>query len=191
MSFNRPLYDTCQQKKHEDNSASIGLYALNTPVICDNCFQPNPSIRMQKSGVSMNKNTPWRFYHGPVDVETDLKNINRTLSNCPEEQYQKKEHFTESLNDCWFASNSNTRLSDPANNLKGKAWNRFGYPLCDPQKDIILPQSFMLPSRMIAKDSHRPKVPRPAINNMHPNEKKQKCGNTSNVCGNPVNNLHH
>ncbi len=191
MSFNRPLYDTCQQKKHEDNSASVGLYALNTPVICDTCYQPNPSLRMQKNGVSMNKNTPWRFYHGPVDVETDLKNINRTLSNCQDQQYSKTNDKLQKMEDCYFPSNSNTRLSNPPNNLRGKAWNFYGYPICDPQKDVIMPQSFMIPSRILAKDSHRPKIPTPAINNMHPNQQKSKCGNTLGVCSNPVNNLHH
>ena len=45
-----------------------GNYKLNTPVTCSGCFQPNPSVIAQKGSVSMEKNTPWRFYDGPVAV---------------------------------------------------------------------------------------------------------------------------
>ena len=30
---------------------------------------------MQKTGVSMNSGVQWRFYGGPVDVESDLLNM--------------------------------------------------------------------------------------------------------------------
>ncbi len=90
MSFNRLKYDIGATQKSVDESVAPGYYQINTPVNCGNCFQSNPSIMMQKTGVSINSNTPRRFYAGPIDVESDLMNLNRPISRNPQEQYQPK-----------------------------------------------------------------------------------------------------
>ena len=94
MSFNRLLYDSCERKKNIVEAQAPGLYQLNTPVVCGSCLEDNPSIRMQKGGVSMNSGVEWRFFSGPVDVESDLRNINRPASRCPEPK------FNPECNDC-------------------------------------------------------------------------------------------
>ena len=73
MSFNRLKYDLGLKRKAINESEKAGGYGLNTPIITNNCFQTNPRIIDQKVGVSMNKNTDWRFYAGPVDIESNLK----------------------------------------------------------------------------------------------------------------------
>lgn len=88
MSFNRLRYDYDEQKLYEQESAAPGKYWLGTPVTCQSCFQPNPEFRSQKSGVSMQGGTPWRFYAGPVDVESDLMNLNRIASKVPKRKYK-------------------------------------------------------------------------------------------------------
>lgn len=90
MSFNRLNYDICETKKNLKESVGPGLYQINTPVLCSTCFQGNPEIINQHGGVSMNANTNWRFYAGPIDVETDLLNINRPATRCPEGKYEPK-----------------------------------------------------------------------------------------------------
>lgn len=90
MSFNRLAYDTCESKVAIKESVSPGLYQMNTPVLCNTCFQDNPQIISQKGAVSMNANTDWRFYAGPVDVETDLLNINRPATRCPDGKYEPR-----------------------------------------------------------------------------------------------------
>jgi hypothetical protein len=35
----------------------------------------------------MNSGYDWRFYAGPIDVESDLFNLNRVASNCPKNKY--------------------------------------------------------------------------------------------------------
>ena len=51
MSFNRLKYDFCEEKTEINQSVKPGNYKLNTPVTCNGCFQPNPSIISQKQGV--------------------------------------------------------------------------------------------------------------------------------------------
>lgn len=87
MSFNRPLYDYCEGKKRLQESTSAGNYSVETPVICSNCLPSDPRIMPNHSGVSMNKGVDWRFYAGPVDVESDLFNLNRIYSRCPDAKY--------------------------------------------------------------------------------------------------------
>ena len=90
MAFTRLPYDRCTIQNKNNASMNVGNYSLNTPVHKSSCYQINPQIINQGSGVSMSANTPWRFSAGPIDVETDLKNINRPASNCPKEKYQPK-----------------------------------------------------------------------------------------------------
>jgi hypothetical protein len=87
MSYNRTLYDPCEANLKIKESMNVGNYSLNTPIICGNCFQENPRIIDQKTGVSMNSGVEWRFYAGPVDIESDLKNINKQYSKCPSNKY--------------------------------------------------------------------------------------------------------
>jgi len=87
MSFNRLKYDNCEVKKYNQESTGPGDYLYNTPIMCNNCYNDNPRIVNQKTGVSMNSHVDWRFYSGPVDVESELFNINRQASRCPSKSY--------------------------------------------------------------------------------------------------------
>ena len=72
-SFNRLSYDSCEQKVDINQSVKAADYNVTTPITCNGCFQTNPSIIQQKGGVSVQKDTPLRFFDGPIDVESDLK----------------------------------------------------------------------------------------------------------------------
>jgi hypothetical protein len=212
MSFNRLLYDNCEAKKYVNQSQGPGNYNMNTPIICNNCIQENPTIQMQKTGVSMNSGVQWRFYGGPVDVESDLLNMNRPLSRCPEVKYntknsnvgcenqgfpngggvvagcnpQNKRNGDQNLVDfpSCFLQTDETRLNNPPANLRGTGINRFD-PICfNPQDQVLFPGEYQTPTRLVVKDNHRPCVPTPAVNNMIPPLKKMPCTMTSPVCGN-------
>jgi hypothetical protein len=205
MSFNRLKYDMGATQKSVDESVAPGYYQINTPVNCGNCLQTNPRIMMQKTGVSINDNTPRRFYAGPVDVESELFNLNRPISRDPNEAYQpvcpncKCQHQGQpcgaggvpgctqngtSLNGkrcgdqnlidfpvCYLPT-EDTRLSNPACNIRGMTINRFE-PLCvDPQKQIFFPGSYQVQTRLVMKDNWRPCVPQPAVNDMLPPKKE-------------------
>ena len=77
MSFNRPMYDYCEGKKRLQESVDASTYGIETPLICKNCLPSDPRIIPNKMGVSMDNTVPWRFYAGPIDVESDLFNLNR------------------------------------------------------------------------------------------------------------------
>jgi hypothetical protein len=225
MSFNRLKYDNCEVKKYNQESTGPGNYLYNTPLECDNCLNDNPRIFNQKKGVSINSNVDWRFYYGPVDVESDLFNLNRTSTKCPSGKYIPncdKNSCTnqgeicgsggiESCNDtknplrnswnrpgdnnlvnfknCFFPT-EDTRLNNPATNLRGTGWNRFN-PLCkNPQDQVTFPGQYMTSTRIVFKDNHRPCVVKPKINDMNPNEQMQECPKINSVCGNFTNSLY-
>ena len=87
MSFNRLKYDNCEVKQYNKETTGPGNYLYDTPIMCNNCLNDNPRVMNQKTGVSINSHVDWRFYSGPVDVESDLLNLNRTSSNCPSKKY--------------------------------------------------------------------------------------------------------
>jgi len=218
MSYNRSLYDPCEAKLRVKESMNVGKYKYNTPVICGNCFQYNPRIIDQKTGVSMNSGVEWRFYAGPVDVESELMNLNKPASRCPDRKYKPNmngvtcnnqghpagqgvvtgcKNSNSPLRKSWTRGQDNnlvdfkkcyfptedTRLSNPASNLRGTGINRFA-PLClDPQKNVLFPGSMQVPTRLVVKDNHRPCVPTPAVNSMIPAPKPQPCSKTASVCG--------
>lgn len=205
MSFNRLKYDNCEIKKYNQESTGPGNYLCDTPLICNNCFNDNPRVINQKTGVSMNSHVDWRFYSGPVDVESELFNLNRANSRCPTNQYIPKcgpddcttgepcgAGVSESCSNTrnpWnrvgdnnlvnfpncFFPTEDTRLSNPCTNLRGTGWNRF-VPLCkDPQEQVTFPGQYMTPTRLVVKDNHRPSVVEPRVNDMNPNGKDLPC----------------
>lgn len=87
MSFNRQLYDNCESNKRIQESTQSANYNIQTPVICGNCLPNDPRIHPNRTGVSLNSGVDWRFYAGPIDVESDLFNLNRIASNCPKNKY--------------------------------------------------------------------------------------------------------
>lgn len=87
MSFNRLKYDTCETKKYNKETTGPGNYMYQTPIDCNLCWNDNPRIINQKLGDSWNSHTDWRFYAGPVDVESDLLNLNHAASRCPSNKF--------------------------------------------------------------------------------------------------------
>jgi len=87
MSFNRLKYDSCEEKKVLKESMGPGLYQVTEPVLCGTCYQDNPQIRLQKNGDSMNTGVDWRFNGGPIDVDSELRNLNRAASRCPSNKF--------------------------------------------------------------------------------------------------------
>lgn len=218
MSFNRTKYDTCEISRGTSESRGPGNYMVNTPVICGNCLQTNPRIIAQKTGVSLNSGVDWRFNYGPVDVESELRNINKPVSRCPERKYNPNLNGCSSgnmghpagqgvvvgatnsknpLRKNWTRCGDNnlvdfpqchldtedTRLSNPPATLRGTGINRFN-PLCiDPQKNVLFPGEYQIPTRIVVKDNHRPCVPTPNVNSLIPPKRRQPCPQTTKVCG--------
>ena len=196
MSFTRLSNDECAERKSLDESMGPGLYNVNTPVLCGQSFQTNSQLINQRGGTSLNSGVDWRFYNGPVDVESDLRNINRASSKCPENKYVPNLDVCDGCSfsnqgypagggvtsggancglrkagqrcgdnnlvdfpDSYMPAGEQTRLSNPANNLRSVGWNRFECLPMNPQERVMMEMPTEIPSRMVIKDNHRPCIP--------------------------------
>ena len=163
MSFNRLDYDTCSYKQEISESIGPGEYQLNTPFIsCDDCYNKDPQIILQRSGNSVAKQMPM------IDVDSELININRKLSNCSNDSFIPKfnkegdiDNSIEVINfkNCDMPPTENTLLSNPPCNLKGTGWNRWEWLCQDPQDKVEMPFDYNISNRLVFKDNHRPVVP--------------------------------
>ena len=180
MSFNRLKYDNSQIVQYNKETTGPGNYLYDTPIMCNTCLNDNPWVINQKNGASLNKNVDWRFYNGPVDIESNLFNLKGQNVKVP-----LKEETLVNSPKCFFPT-EDTRLSNPCTNLRGTGWNRFD-PICkNPQDQVTFPGEYMTSTRIVFKDNHRPSVVSPKVNNMNPNETLEKCPMTNSVCGNYV-----
>jgi len=170
MSLTRTKYDTEQTRTELKESRGPGSYMINTPQTRGR-FPIDPNIRAQRGSVSQKRFTAHRYYDGPVDVESDLKNINRVHSRCPSEQFQgdRTPDFNRDAPITNFTV-EDTRLSNPTMTLKGREDHRWSAePLRhNPQAAAFMPMEHCVSSRLVMRDNHRPWIRRPAINSMDP-----------------------
>lgn len=186
MSFNRLNYDNCSYKQVLRESVGPGEYHLGTPpVSCDPCFAPDPRLRLQRSGVSVDPTKTM------IDVDSDLMNIVRKSSNCPSKKFipdeskkgkcegLPKNHFKK----CDMPTTEDTRVTNPSSNLRGTGWNRWEWLCQDPQERVMMPFDNNINVKLLAKDNHRPCIPKPLDQNiglpdenskMQPEEQIQK-----------------
>jgi len=126
MSFNRSKYDNVQIKKYDEQSTGPGNYLYNTPIICDNCLNDNPRVVNQKKGVSLNSNVDWRFYYGPVDVESDLLNLNRSPTKNVAQQYIPKCDENSCTNQGTPCGDGVIESCNTESGSQNYTWNRIG-----------------------------------------------------------------
>ena len=163
MSFNRLDYDTCSYKQEIAESSGPGDYQLTTPFIsCEDCFNKDPQIILQRSGNSVSTKLPM------VDVDSELMNLNRKLSNCSRDSFIPKFNKqgeidnsieTTDFKNCNMPTTENTRLSNPSCNLRGTGWNRWEWLCQDPQERVEIPFDNNISNRLLFKDNHRPLIP--------------------------------
>lgn len=180
-------------------SAAYALQAPTIGPSIPNGYVDDPKIRLQKQGNGVSgQDAGIRYYHGgPVEQETDLLNLGRPLSRCSLQSqyvpsclqgggsastdegypcgggvvassYQASGHPSGSTVDFQM---EDTRLSNPAANLREATVDRFDPLLENPQRRVLFPTDFNISNRLIVKDNHRPCIPRPAVNDMSPEPK--------------------
>jgi len=161
MSFNRLKYDEGECKKQTTESASISNYVLQTPLLNDQCFQTNSLIRPFMTG---------NAGYGNADVESELRGLNRRLSNCPSDKFipdQKNglagsgtcdmDVDKRSVTDCTFPTEE-TRSENPPSTLRGKDTLRLEPITFNPQDNVRF-TNIGAGTRMSVKDAHRPCLP--------------------------------
>ena len=165
MSFNKLNYDTCSYKQALSESVGPCEYQLGMPFIsCEDCFSKDPQLILQRMGASVAKNIPM------IDVDSELMNINRKLSNCSSNEFIPKfdkngeiDNTIESVHfkDCDIPTRENTRLSNPASTLRGTGWNRWEWLCQDPQERVLPEFDYLVDTRNVVRDNHRPHIPIP------------------------------
>ena len=130
MSFTRKSYDKNCYDKYLKAVSGVEEHILNVPAACenDNCFNNNPSVRHSK----LNNSTKIR----DIEVENTLYNIDYKLgaekrpANCTDNECKTQVFGGDSVKQtpCDFKT-SDTRLDNPASNLRGVGINRFEWPL--------------------------------------------------------------
>jgi hypothetical protein len=165
MSFNRLNYDSCSYKQEISESVGPGEYQLGTPNIsCVDCFAVDPQLIMQRAGSSVSKDMSM------IDVDSELSNLNRKLTNCSQKEFIPKfdkdgniDNSIEQVHfeNCNIPTRENTRLSNPACNLRGTGINRFEWLCNDPQERVLMPFETNVSNRLVVKDNHRPILAKP------------------------------
>ncbi len=209
MSFNRLPYDTCAYQQVLTETIGPGVYQLTTPPnSCQPCHTFDPYVRLQSQGASLSRNTPL------IDVDSEMMGITRNLTECPERKYipssdaaklcgahigggvkcQKSaklcvDHSKNPIKttNC-FKHTEDTRLSNPPCTLRGTGWNRWEWLCRNPQDRVETPFDFEISSRTLAKDNHRPCVPKPLDQHLvypTPND-SPICDKIEKTCGVPT-----
>lgn len=171
MSFSKLAYDSCAYEKYLEESVGTGEYMLNTPAVnCEegkNCFYPSPSVRLDKTGVAVcNKKSL-------IDVDSELLGLNMKQMKCPKERTFDSSYCDNApLKDCGnhFLTSEDTKMSNPACNLRGTGWNRFDFLHENPQNMAIMPFDREIQNRLVVKDNHRPCIPAPQKDMSLPND---------------------
>lgn len=198
MSLNRLSYDKCSYEQVLGESVGPGFYQLTTPPnLCKPCHSTDPRIRLQSTGVSLNKNTSL------VDVDSELLGLTRNFSKCSSRKYNPNEQCLPNnklclsldktpieFNDC-FTNTEDTRLSNPPCNLRGTGWNRWEWLCKNPQENIEEPFDSLIDSRTLSKINHRPCIPEPIDQfNVFPDNNEQNSCETikdiKNTCSVPT-----
>ena len=182
MSLNRLAYDNCSYEQVLGESLGPGFYQLTTPPnTCKPCHSTDPRIRLQTTGVSLNKDTHI------VDVDSELLGLTRNASNCSAKQFNPNnpcitnsklcidmEKTPIEFDDC-FKNTEDTRLSNPPCNLRGTGWNRWEWLCKNPKENIENPFDSLIDSRTLAKINHRPCIPEPMEQfTVYPDVKEEK-----------------
>ena len=163
----RLSYDSCSYNEKLKRTVGPGLYALNTPYNdCSDCriLPDDPSIRYQAYGpntCTMQK---------AVDDSSELLGLNYKNSKCNANEYTPGKYIPTSGCNVNTVDNprgcqaptEDTRISNPACNLKGTGINRWEWLCFDPQQRAIeaydrVPVNY----RMVAKDNHTPIIDTP------------------------------
>tara|TARA_B100000401_G_scaffold392869_1_gene300404 strand:+ start:6129 stop:6746 length:618 start_codon:yes stop_codon:yes gene_type:complete len=157
MSFSRLNYDSCAYDKAIKQSTAVGDYMTKAPKNETKCFFDTPYMRLDKSQVSTCKDTPM------IDIDSELLGLKRTAAKCQESKMPAC--VMDNLRPCRegnkFMSAEDTKLSNPPCTLRGTGWNRWEWLCKDPQETAEIPFQTLISDKTLAKDNHRPLVPKP------------------------------
>lgn len=166
MNLTSLNYDPCTYQHNLKQSIGPSDYLLGTPrVECKACFPISVQMGSGYAGGSGGQ------YGGSVcddnsliDVSSELLNITRRASNCPNDKYIPYKQVctpNKPLRDCLSIISEDTRISNPPCNNRCTGWNRWEWLCKDPQDKALISFDYNISNRIIVKDNHRPCIPNP------------------------------
>lgn len=168
MSFNRLNYDNCTYEQDLRASVDMGSYFLRQPKMnCKSCIPLDPALNPSQSHIGPIQDGidgSTCEYIPNIDVSSKLLNLNAPSSRCP-----SKNRSVDSIcklnkkNICNKnpVRTEDTRISNPPCTLRGTGWNRWEWLCNDPQKKALTPFEHDVSYRIVVKDNHRPRIPKP------------------------------
>lgn len=164
VNFTRPSHDPPAYMHHLRQSVGPGEYVSQTPMPrCDECSPQDPRLRLVKSGGAKCRDVPL------VDVDSELRGYAYRASKYPLDKYVPADkpfcdlEASTPCRDEVIMTSEDTRLSNPPITIRGteNGFNRWQWLDRDPQERVHEPFDVAVDSRLLAKDYHRPHVPRP------------------------------
>jgi len=160
QSFTRRQYDGCKTTDDIRVTTGPGRYQIGTPPqYATASFAPEPTIRQQKWGASLNS----QFIK--TDVESDLLNLNRpttkTICNQYDPSTDKINQGTPELMQEESFPQTFSRLVDPPCTMRATGWNRWEWLCENPQENAMIPFDWAITTRLQQKDQYRPCIPTP------------------------------
>jgi hypothetical protein len=154
MTSTRSKYDNFHQQDDMRITSYSIRYQLDKPEHnCPSSFPAEPSVRLQRSGVS------WLQGQWKTDIESDLFNINR-LGNRVKNNAIQYNPVTNKINQNSMVDAPDLtlgvtyqRLYNPPCTLRATGWNRWEYLPHNPQDNFETPFDFFIPSRTQSKDN--------------------------------------
>jgi hypothetical protein len=185
MSSSKLHYDKKAYDLAIKTSKGPGNYLFQRPCVENGpCFNINPSIRLQETGVSVDSRFPL------IDIDSELMGLNYKYSKDPEEKYHPNcdievnsgypcgqgviddcevpgtikgsrpvDKFLDHKKDCYLETEY-TRL-DGSCGRREIGINRWEWLCKDPQEHVLIPFDHNINNRLVVKDNHRPCLPVP------------------------------
>ena len=152
MAFSRRNYEEGTYDEYLNRSTFNGKYALEEPRF----FQQAPLMDSVYIRTGQYGHVT-RNFTSRVDAESEIQGYTR-----PSVREVKNQHTPGRNNvavDSYTVQKFNvveTRLDNPGCTLRGTGFNRWDWVPMNPQKNIMVPFDYMVDTKQLAKDNHRP-----------------------------------
>lgn len=162
MAFSRKNYDEQCYEQYQKDTTFQGNYALNEPRFFNQApLLDSVYIRTGKYG-HVTKDFTER-----INLESDIQGYTRPSVRECKNQHLPNQNMKQIDNYTLVEFNVvETRLDNPGCTLRGTGFNRWDWVHMDPQKNVMVPFDFMVDTKQLAKDNHRPHIVRPEYQNI-------------------------
>jgi hypothetical protein len=157
MAYTRRNYEDGTYDVYLNTSTFNGKYALEEPRFFRQApLMDSVYIRTGEYGHVT------RDFTNRVDAESEIKGYTRPSAREVVNQHtpRRNEVSVDSYTLQEFNVNE-TRLDNPGATLRGTGFNRWDWVHMNPQKNVMVPFDYLVDTKQVAKDNHRPCILKP------------------------------